>query len=58
MKNPLKNRLRKLNSNEDHWDVLVTTAGLFIGGTLTEFKVEDWDSLMKINARAVLSYQD
>lgn len=49
----IEKSVKELNSNEDHWDVLVTTAGLFIGGTLTEFKVEDWDSLMKINARAV-----
>lgn len=51
--NSIENSVKELYSKANHWDVLITTAGLFIGGPLTEYKVEDWDSLMEINARAV-----
>ncbi len=37
----------------DQWDILITAAGMFIGGTLTDYKTEDWDTLMNINARSV-----
>jgi len=36
------------------WDILVTTAGLFIGSPLIDSKLEDLDRLMQINALSVL----
>jgi len=47
------NTINRLFSEFNNWNVLVTTAGLFIGGTLTEIKGSEWDRLMAVNARAV-----
>lgn len=51
--NSIENSVTELYNKADHWDVLVTTAGIFIGGALTEYKVDDWDTLMEVNARSV-----
>ena len=51
--NLIQGAVKQLYSIADDWDVLVTTAGMFIGGTLIEYKLEDWDTLMQINARSV-----
>ncbi|EKD72203.1 MAG: Short-chain dehydrogenase/reductase SDR [uncultured bacterium] len=45
--------VKSLYSHYPSWDVLVTTAGIYIGGPFTEFNVDDWDLMMKINSRAV-----
>ncbi|WP_394823046.1 SDR family NAD(P)-dependent oxidoreductase [Pendulispora albinea] len=34
-------------------DVLVNVAGIWVGGSLTEIAVEDWDRTMNVNARGV-----
>lgn len=49
----IENSVKELYKKVDHWDILITTAGLFIGGTLTDYKADDWDALMQINARSV-----
>lgn len=49
----IENSVKKLYEKNNHWDILVTTAGLFIGGTLIDYKIEDWNALMNINAQAV-----
>lgn len=49
----IQNSITELYSKTDEWDILVTAAGLFIGGTLIDYKAADWDMLMQINARSV-----
>ncbi len=49
----IENSVKELYSKADCWDILITTAGIFIGGPLTDYKADDWDTLMKINARSV-----
>ena len=39
---------------QDKWDILITTAGLFIGTPLIDSKLEDLEELMRINALSVL----
>lgn len=36
-----------------NWNVLVTTAGVFKGGTLIDLSADDWDTLIAINARSI-----
>lgn len=52
-KSSIQETVKLLYSETEHWDVLITAAGLFIGGTLIDFKADDWDKLMSINARSV-----
>jgi len=51
--NEIKEAINKLYHEYTDWNVLATTAGLFVGGPLTEIKGDDWDRLMAVNARAV-----
>lgn len=51
--NSIENSVNELYRKSHHWDILITTAGLYIGGTLTDYKLDDWDTLMRINARSV-----
>lgn len=51
--NAIQNSVDELYKQDSHWDILITAAGLFIGGNLTEYKAKDWDALMQINARSV-----
>lgn len=51
--NATEQAIQDLYQIEPQWDILVTTAGLYIGGPFTEFNMDDWDRLMQINARAV-----
>jgi 3-oxoacyl-[acyl-carrier protein] reductase len=41
-------------TESDHWDILITTAGLFIGTPLITSKLEDVERLLQINSLAVL----
>ncbi len=47
--NSILNVINKLYSEFDNWNVLVTAAGLFVGGALTDIKGSDWDRLIAIN---------
>jgi len=49
----IKAAIEKIYKEEKHWDILVTSAGLYIGGTLIDYQADDWDKLMVINARSV-----
>jgi len=49
----IEDTVKLLYSHYPAWDVLVTTAGIYLGGPFTEFAVDDWDLMMKINSRAV-----
>ena len=54
-KEELQMAVEKLYSSEgETWDILVTTAGLFIGTPLIDSHLEDLDRLMQINALSVL----
>lgn len=51
----LQKAIKELYQTEqERWDILVTTAGLFIGTPLIDSKLEDLEKLMQINAISVL----
>jgi NAD(P)-dependent dehydrogenase (short-subunit alcohol dehydrogenase family) len=51
-----ENSVKQLIDNGARWlgglDVLVNHAGVQFSGKVTEFKSEDWDTLMRVNVRA------
>jgi len=49
----ITNAVKTAYDNSDVWHILVTTAGVFIGNTLIDYNVDDWDRLMRVNARSV-----
>lgn len=51
--NSIEQSIKNLYTDFKSWNVLVTTAGVFKGGTLIDLKADDWDRLMSINARAI-----
>jgi len=51
--NSIQQAVKNLYADFKDWNVLVTTAGVFKGGTLIDLKADDWDKLMAINARAI-----
>lgn len=51
--NSIQQAVKNLYADFKYWNVLVTTAGVFKGGTLIDFKIDDWDRLVTINARAI-----
>ena len=51
--NSIQQSIENLYADFTSWNVLVTTAGIFKGGTLMDLKASDWDTLMAVNARAI-----
>lgn len=49
----IESAVKKIYNQDSRWDILINAAGIYVGGTLVNSKVEDWDKLMAINARSV-----
>jgi NAD(P)-dependent dehydrogenase (short-subunit alcohol dehydrogenase family) len=51
--NAIEKAVEKIYGYHEKWDILVTTAGIFISGTLADYDIADWDLVMQINLRQV-----